>query len=133
MSTEHILDAIDGALAWDGGDDEMRWRPPEEEPPPAPVKSPTPRRRETRITVIIEDGDQVTVVDVPNPLDAEYGIDVREEPPLWLGLAHSFAPVRTETDIAVKVRVDPYEGFTTYQGREHVGPVLRRIVGEGTP
>lgn len=132
MSTEHILDAIDGALTWDGLNDEMRWRPPGQEPS-APPKAPPLRRRAVRITVVIEDGDEVTALEVRNPLDAEYSIDVREEPPHWLGLAHSFAPVHTETDIAVKVSVDPGEGFTTYRGREHVGSVLRRIVGEETP
>ncbi|MFC4006607.1 hypothetical protein ACFOY2_05200 [Nonomuraea purpurea] len=129
MSTEHILDAIDGALAWDGGTDEMRWRPPEQEPPPK--LAPPLRRRSSRVTIIIEDDDEVTVLDVPDPLDAEYSMDVREDPPHWQGLAHSFAPVRTETNIGLKMRVNPDEGFTTYRGREYVNTVLGRIAGEG--
>lgn len=133
MSTEHILDAIDGALTWDGLNDEMRWRPPGQEPP-APSRPASPlRQREARITVIIEQDDEVTIVEVPNPLDAEYSVDVREDPPHWQGYAHSYLPVHTETRIALQMRANPDGGFTTYRGREHVESVLRRIVGEGAP
>lgn len=127
MTAEHILDAIDGALSWDGHNDEMRWRPPEQEPPAQPKTAPPLRRRPVRVTVIIEDGDEVSTLEVRNPSNTEYRIDVREEPPLWSGLAYSLAPARTETDIGVQIRVDPDEGFTTYRGREHLQTVLRRI------
>ncbi|MGS2645877.1 hypothetical protein [Streptosporangium sp. G12] len=131
MSTEHVLDAIDGALAWDlSMGDAMTWSPPEQEPPATPRRTPPAERELTRITVIIEQGDQVMMLEIPNPMQTELNVDVQEEDPQWMGVYDLAPRHRRETTIGIQVDVG-YEGFVEYSGRQHVASVLQRIMGEG--
>lgn len=125
-STDHVLEAIDGALEWEETSDAMRWAPPEGRVPSD--SSPAVVRASVRITVIIEQGDRVHVIDIPDPADAAYSMDQEAEDADWYGLSGGYPrmPRWIRTKIALSVDVGE-SGFTTYDGRQHAAEVLRRF------
>jgi hypothetical protein len=132
VSTRHILDAIDGALDWDGHSDAMRWTPPEEEAlpplPPPPCQPPLLRSQVRRVTVIVEtDDDRVEVLEVPYPRHSDVTMEAREEPPRWSD-PYSFGAGAVEVTVGVDVTAGE-GGITHWEGHVFPDAVLRRLAG----